>query len=216
MKQIFLTIIAFCLPLLFCSQVLAGHSGPYIGAFFGGNALVDAKSTDIKGDSGLVFKPAIVGIAVVGWDLEPGSPAGEGRVELEYSHRSNPLDKVKFSEWSAKGGGDVTADTLLLSCIGVERDSSGWSPYFGLGAGAARIKVANLTVSGQPMGNGSDVVFAYQVQAGVDFAVSDNFSFDLGYRLFGTSSPGFTESSGLKSKMDYLSHSAVLGLRVGF
>jgi opacity protein-like surface antigen len=216
MKHVAFRAATICLSLLFCSQVQAGHSGPYIGAFFGGNALMDAKSSDAKGDAGFTFKPAMVDSAVVGWDLEPGSSAGEGRVELEYSHRSNPLDKVKFSQWSAKGGGDVTADTLLLSCIGVARDSSSWSPYFGLGIGASKIKVANLTVTGQPMGNGSDVVFAYQVQAGVDFAVSDHFSFDLGYRLFGTASPGFTESTGLKSKMDYLSHSAVLGLRVGF
>jgi opacity protein-like surface antigen len=216
MKQIFSTIITISLPLLFCSQVQARHSGPYIGVFFGGNALMDAKNSDANGDSGFVFKPAMVESAVVGWDLAPGNPEGEGRVELEYSHRSSPLDKVKFSEWSAKGGGDVTADSLLLSCIGVVRDSGRWSPYFGLGAGAARIKVANLTVTGQPMGNGSDVVFAYQVQAGADFSVSEHFSFDLGYRLFGTSSPGFTESSGMKSKMDYLSHSAVLGLRIGF
>jgi opacity protein-like surface antigen len=216
MKRTCQTIIALCLPLLLCSHVRAEHSGPYVGAFFGGSALMNAKSTDTKGDSGLTFKPAMLGSAVIGWDLEPGNPAGEGRIELEYSRSSNPLDKVKFSPWTAKGGGKVTSDSLLLSCIGVARDSSSWSPYFGVGAGAARIKAANLTVTGQPLVNGSDVVFAFQVQTGVDVAVSDHLSFDLGYRFFGSAAPRFSESKGLKSSMDYLSHSAVLGLRVGF
>jgi hypothetical protein len=56
----------------------------------------------------------------------------------------------------------------------------------------------------------------HQAQAGVESAVSEHNNSDHGYRLFGTASPGFTESSGMKSKMDYLSHSTVLGLRVGF
>lgn len=216
MNQIFLTIIALWLPLLLCNQVQAMHAGPYVGAFFGGNALLTAQGSDAKGDFGLTFKPAIMGSAVVGWDFEPGNPVGEGRIELEYSRRSNPLDKVKFSEWSTKGGGNVVSDALLLNCIGVSRDSSRWSPYFGVGIGAARIKVDDLTVTGAPLGTGSDNVFAYQILTGFDVALSDHLSFDLGYRFFGSASPRFTESNDLKGRMGYLNHSVVLGLRVGF
>lgn len=216
MKQFTCMVITLCLPLLLCSTVRADHSGPYVGAFIGGNALLDAKSSDSVGDFGLTYKPAMLGSAVFGWDYEPGNPYGEGRVELEYAHRSNPLDKVKFSGWDTAGGGDVIADSLLLSFVGISRDSRRWSPYFGAGAGAARVRAANLTVTGQPMGDGSDIVFAYQVQTGVDLMVSDHLSFDLGYRFFGTTGSNFTESNGLKSRMEYFSHSVVLGLRVGF
>ena len=216
MKPFSLMILALSVPLLLCSTARAEHSGPYIGAFFGGNELLTAKNSDSAGNSGLVFKPSMLGSAVAGWDFEPGNVVGEGRIELEYAHRSNPLDKVKFSEWNAPAGGHVTADSLLINFIGIARDNSRWSPYLGVGVGAARINVDNLTVSGQPMGNGTDVVFAYQALTGMDVAVSDHLSLDLGYRFFGTTGATFTESAGLKSKMEYLNHSVVLGLRVGF
>lgn len=216
MKRISVTILALCVPLLFCMPAQAQHSGPYVGAFFGGNALMKAKSTGTGGDSALEFKPALTGSAVVGWDLEPGNALGEGRLELEYSRRSNSLDKVNFSGWSATGGGKMTADSLLFNCIGVFRDDTIWSPYLGLGLGAAQLKADNLTVTGAPFSNDSTVVFAYQVLAGFDIALSKHFSLDLGYRYFSTARPTFTEADGHKLTMDYVNHSATLGLRAGF
>jgi len=216
MKRTCQIIIALCLPLLLCGPVRAQHTGPYVGAFLGGNTLVNAKSSDDLGDFSLTFNPALTGSAVLGWDFEPGNPVGEGRIELEYTRRSNPLDQVKFVEGSFKGGGNMTADSLLLNFFAVLRDYSRWSPYAGVGIGAARIEASDLTVTGQPMGNGSAVVFAYQLGAGIDVALTDHLNIDLGYRLFSSSRPKFTESNGNKFEMDYLSHSAVLGLRVGF
>ena len=175
-----------------------------------------AEGSDDQGNFGLKFEPALLGSAVVGWDFEPGNPAGEGRVELEYTRRSNPLDQVKFVEGSFKGGGNVTADSLLLNFFGVLYDKSSWSPYAGFGIGAARIEVSDLTVNGQPMSTGSDVVFAYQLGGGIDVALTDHLNLDLGYRYFSSTGPKFTEVNGHKFKMDYNSHNAILGLRVGF
>jgi len=216
MKRTIQIIIALFLPVLLCGQVNAQHSGPYVGAFIGGNALMKAKSSDDQGNFSLTFDPALQGSAVLGWDLAPGSSAGEGRIELEYSRRSNPLDKVKFAEGSFAGGGNLTAESLLLNCYGVFHDKTLWAPYLGIGAGAVRIKASDLTVAGQPLSNDSDVVFAYQVGTGIDITLTDHLSLDLGYRLFGSTRPKFTEVNGRKFYMDYLSHSAVFGLRVGF
>lgn len=216
MKRIYVTILVLCAPLLFSISAQAQHSGPYVGAFFGGNALMKAKSSSLGVDSAFEFKPAPTGSAVLGWDLEPGNPLGEGRLELEYSRRSNPLDKVNFSGWSAAGGGKMTADSLLFNCIGVFRDETTWSPYLGLGLGAAQLKADNLTVTGKLLSNDSAVVFAYQVQTGFDIELSKYFSLDLGYRYFSTARPTFAEANGRKFTMDYVNHSAVLGLRVGF
>jgi opacity protein-like surface antigen len=216
MKRTCQTIIALCLPLLFCGQVQAQHTGPYVGAFLGGNALMNAKSSDDLGEFNLTFNPALQGSAVLGWDFEPGNSVGEGRVELEYTRRSNPLDKVKFAEGSFKGGGNVIADSLLLNVFGVVHDTGRWSPYAGAGIGAARIEASDLKVTGQPLSNDSAVVFAYQLGAGVDVALTDHLNLDLGYRFFSSTRPAFTEAAGHIFKMDYTSHSAVLGLRVGF
>ncbi len=110
----------------------------------------------------------------------------------------------------------MTADSLLINFFAVIHDTGRWSPYAGAGIGAARIEASDLTVTGQPMGSGSDVVFAYQLGAGIDVALTDHLNLDLGYRFFNSMRPAFTEANGRTFKMDYLSHSAVLGLRVGF
>lgn len=216
MKQPCKMIITLCLPLLLCGQVQAQHSGPYVGALLGGNALMNAKASGDQGDFRLTFDPALQGSAVLGWDFEPGNPVGEGRVELEYTRRGNRLDRVKFVEGSFKGGGDVTADSLLINFFGVFHDGSRFSPYAGLGIGAARIDASGLLVTGHPMGSGSTVVFAYQFGGGVDIALTDHLALDLGYRLFSSTRPVFTEVNGDNIEMDYTSHSVVLGLRLGF
>ncbi|NVN92946.1 MAG: porin family protein [Desulfuromonadales bacterium] len=216
MKRIFWIINALCLPLLLCGPVMAQHTGPYLGAFIGGSALMDAKGNDDLGSFGLKFEPALLGSAVVGWDFEPGNPVGEGRIELEYTRRSNPLDKVKFVQGNFKGDGDLTADSLLINFIGVFHTNSRWSPYVGLGAGAALVKASDLKEAGYPLSNSSAVAFAYQAAVGVDFTLTERLSLDFGYRFFGCLPPTFKESGGHTFKMDYYSHNLVLGLRYGF
>jgi len=216
MKRICQILVALCLLIVFSGPVMAQHSGPYVGAFVGGNALMPAENTDNQGSFGLKFDPALQGSFVAGWDFEPGNPEGSGRIELEYTHRSNPINQATFAEGTIKTGGNVMADSLLLNFFGVYREYSPWSPYFGAGLGVARMEASDLNVFGQPLGNGSSVVFAYQLGTGVDFALNKHLSLDLGYRFFNSIRPKFTEANGQPFKMDYLSHSVVLGLRYGF
>lgn len=216
MKRICRILIALCLPLMFCGLANAQHTGPYVGALLGGNALMTAKSSDNQGDFSLKFDPALLGGAVVGWDFASDNPVGEGRIELEFTHRSNPLSEVKFVEGSMKGGGNVAADSLLLNCWGVFHNKSPWSPYLGLGLGAARMEASDLKVNGQPLADGSSSVLAFQAGTGVDFALTKKLNLDLGYRFFGSTRPEFTEANGRKFKMDYYTHNVILGLRYGF
>lgn len=217
MKRICLSIITLCLPLVLCGQVMAQHTGPYVGAFLGGNYLMTAKGTDNQGSFNLKFDPALQGSAVAGWDFASGNPlGGEGRIELEYTRRSNTLNEVKFVEGSFKGDGTLVADSFLVNFWGVLHNKSPWSPYAGLGAGAARMEASGLKVIGQPLANGTSTVFAYQLGTGVDLALNKYLNLDLGYRFFSSSQPKFTEPNGQTFKMDYFNHSAVLGLRVGF
>ncbi len=216
MKRTCQMIIALCLPLVLCGPAMARHSGPYVGAFIGGNSLMDSKGSDNLGSFSLDFKPALQGSAVAGWDFAPGNPVGEGRIELEYTHRSNQLDQVKFVEGSFKGDGNLIVDSLLFNFFGVFHNDTPWSPYVGVGLGAARMGASDLKVTGYPLISGSSVVFAYQFGTGIDFALTDHLSLDLGYRFFSSIKPRFTEANGQSFKMDYYNHSATLGLRFGF
>lgn len=207
---------ALCLPLMLCGPALAQHAGPYLGGYVGGNALMSAKSSDDLGSFKLTFDPALLGSAVVGWDFKPGNPVGEGRIEMEYTHRSNRLDKATFAEGSFTGGGAMTADSLLLNFFGVYHDKSRFLPYLGVGIGVSRMKASNVTLTSQPLSNGSSVVLAYQAGTGIDVVITDNVTLDIGYRFFSAVKPKFNETSGHAFTMDYYNHSAVLGLRVGF
>lgn len=216
MKRTCLTItLLLSLPLLLCTPATAQHAGPYIGGSLGANWLMDSEATDTLGSFQLTFDPDFLGSAACGWEFAPGNPLGEGRIELEYSHRRNPLDQVKFVEGRFAGGGDLTADSLLVNFFGVYHDKSRWAPYLGIGAGAARLK-ADFQVAGQPLSSDSAVVFAYQLATGCEYALTDSLSLDLGYRYFGSSRPSFSESNGQSFDMDYYSHGVVLGLKVGF
>jgi len=216
MKRTCQIMISLCLPLILCGPVKAQHTGPYVGAFIGGNALMTAKSYDNQGSFSLKFDPALLGSGVVGWDFSPRNPVGEGRIEVEYTRRSNPLNQVNFAEGNIKGDGKVISDSLLVNFFAVLRNKSPWSPYGGAGFGAARMEASDLKVAGQPFGSGSSTVFAYQLGAGIDLSLNSYMSLDLGYRFFNCLQPTFTEANGQKFKMDYFSHNAVFGLRVGF
>lgn len=209
----------FCsltLLLVVCAPAMAQHSGPYVGGFAGGNLLTFTKATDTLGSFNIESDPALQYSGVLGWDLAPGNPVGEGRLELEYSRRSNQVKKVKFLEGNFAGDGKLIAESLMLNTFAMMRDRSNWSPYAGVGVGAARMETSGLQVAGQPIVSGTSTVFAYQLGLGIDYTLTKYLSADLGYRFFGTLRPKFTEANGQSLKMDYFSHSAMLGLRFGF
>ena len=175
-----------------------------------------AESEDSLGTFNLEYQPAPSGSVVLGWELEPGSDIGEGRVELEYTHRSNSLDQAEFSEEKVEGDGELNADSLLVNGFGVYRTASRWTPYFGAGIGVARITAKDLTVTSQSLSDDDTVVFAYQFGTGVDVALTQSLTLDLGYRFFSTSKVELKEANGEEFETAYLSHSAMLGLRMTF
>jgi opacity protein-like surface antigen len=214
--RIIIALCALCLPLLLCGPANAQHSGLYVGGLFGGNLLMNSKASDNLGSFNLKFKPGWQGSGVVGWDFEPDNPMGEGRVELEYTRRSNRLDQVKFSDGNVPGSGDLTVDSLLLNCFGLMFGDRLWSPYVGLGLGAARFDASDMKVTGVPLAKGSTYVFAYQLATGLDIQMTTYLSLDIGYRFFSSVRPKFSEGNGHSFAMNYLSHNVVLGLRWGF
>jgi opacity protein-like surface antigen len=212
-----------CRSLLCClfffvltSPAWAQHSGPYLGVFVGGQLLSPAESEDSLGTFNLEYRPAPSASVVLGWELEPGSNIGEGRVELEYTRRSNRLDEAEFSEGKVTADGDLTVDSLLINTFGVYRSASRLTPYFGAGIGVARITAEDLTVTGQPLIDDDALVLAYQLGAGFEVELTQSLTLDLGYRLFSSTKAKFTEPNGDEVKTEYLSHSAMVGLRLGF
>jgi opacity protein-like surface antigen len=208
-----------CLPMLLlplCRPAWSAHQGVYVGAFYGLTVLDEAEAKDDQGTFHLDFDPGQVAAFTLGYDLNPKGFLGDGRIEFEYARRGNSLDKVDFLEGEVGGKGDLQVECLLFSTKGVYRVFRYWVPYFGAGFGAARVEADDLRISGQPLADDDDVVFAYQVGIGADIPLTESLSFDLGYRFFGTTKPEFETSDGDDFKVEYFSHNALVGLRVGF
>ena len=73
----------------------------------------------------------------------------------------------------------------------------GVTPFFGAGVGVANVKVSNVIDMGQGGGFGyasdhSSTNFAFALMAGIDFAITQNLSLELGYRYLnmGSASSG--------------------------
>lgn len=217
MRRSSLLVITLLLLCMARGTALAEHRGLYIGASGGGSMVFAGRSADDQGSFNMAYRPAVQWGAIIGWDIGPDNPlGGEGRVEIEYSHRSNRLEQIEFIDGKFTADGDLVADTLLVSTCYLHRTETRLFPYFVLGAGAARMAASGLQVTGQPFGSGSAMVFAWQAGAGTDIALTQNVSLDIGYRLFGTSRPVFTEPDGRTFTADYLGHSIILGVRYGF
>lgn len=216
MKQLCQVLILALFFLVSGSPVRAQHTGPYLGVLLGGQLLAPAKSEGSSGTFNLEYRPAPSASVVLGWELEPGSSVGEGRVEVEYTRRSNRLKQAEFAEGNFAAAGDLSAESLLINTFGVYRSKSPWTPYVGAGIGAARLTADDLTVTGRSLADDEALVFAYQFGGGVELGLTRSLSLDFGYRFLGTTKAKFAEANGGEFKSGYLSHSAMLGLRLGF
>jgi len=202
--------------LMLASPLWAQNYGPYCGIFVGGQFLAPAKAEDSFGTFNLEYQPAPSGSLVFGWELEPENIAGEGRVELEYTHRSNAFDQAEYLDGKVSGKGDLSADSLLVNTFTVYRTENPLTPYFGAGIGVARVAASDLTVTGQPLSDDDAVVFAYQLGAGVDVALTQSLMLDFGYRFFNTLKVKLKEANGDEFETSYMSHSVMVGLRMAF
>lgn len=117
------------------------------------------------------------------------------RVETELSYRQNDIDEIDFgSAGELDGAGDVAALTgfvnafydVDLASVGLEK----LSPYVGGGIG-----VANLDTDSDADAivdvDDSDTAFAWNVQAGIAYAVTERVELGIGYRYLATGDASF-------------------------
>ena len=191
--------------------------GPYVGIQGGGLYVDEAQSSDDLGKFNLDYKIGYLASATLGYDLADRFPEiGKGRMELEGAYRKVDLDKAHFADGKIGADGKLKVRSILFNTFAEYRETVPWIPYVGFGLGYAEVRLENATVSGTPLADDKDHVFAYQFGAGVGFLLGDHLTLDLGYRFFGTTNPKFKMADGSKMKTEYYSHAALLGLRLTF
>ena len=91
------------------------------------------------------------------------------------------------------------------------------SLYLGLGLGADKVSLKNNgsddVADGIRNAEGSKIVFAWQVMAGVAYDINENWTVEAGYRLFNTAKAKFDGTNKIKAPF---ASSLELGVRYNF
>ncbi len=216
MKKNFQSLICAAIFLMAFSTPAAAV-GYYMGIQGGIGLLPEAQGTDSEGSVNFSYDSGFDGGITVGYDLGDKHPKiGKGRVELEFNTASADLDEAEFVEGKVGVDGSVKRTSIMLNTIGEYTTRSGMMVYALLGLGWAQISLDNVSILGEPFVDDSDSQLAYQAGLGVGWRLSDHFVFDIGYRYYGTTNPGFTTKDGTDLDYEYTSHRILAGLRVNF
>ena len=201
--------------LLTLTSVSAFAAGPYVGGEVGAVFLSDSTFTspgnpdiDLKSKTGF-------GLGLIG-----GFDFGTYRLEGEFAYRRNNNDEATDDVGTFPVGGDYSTMALLVNGFyDFRMVSSTFVPYLGIGLGGARVSAKGTEPTSGAFVDDSDMVFAYQLAAGIGYAVSKGITIDLGYKYFATAKPEFdftADFGGGKAEAEYASHNIFLGLRYGF
>lgn len=175
---------------------------PYIGGQLGISFIADDEKI-----SRLVleFAPGVTVGATIGYRF------GKLRAEGELGYQINAIDQCNLSRRELSVSGDVAGESFLVNGYYDFINKTAFTPYITAGIGMAILELNVLTIAGCKIGSADDTVFAYQVGAGVGYAVNKNYTIDLKYRFCSTTEPEF---NGVKS--EFGSHNIYLGLRYNF
>lgn len=196
-------IISVCAVLLAFSPSAYSAEGLYVSGNIGLAMPTDSDVTDstepgvtmdVESDDGLAL-----GVAV-------GYGFGNIRAEGEIAYQKNDLDKVSVGGESFDLSGDTSSLAFLLNGYYDFKNKSAFTPFISAGLGLAKVEISDDEGLDE-----DDTVFAYQVGAGVGYAINEKVTLDLKYRYFATSDPEFDTT-----EMEYSSHNFYAGIRVAF
>jgi len=196
--------VSVCLLLILSSSYALGADGVYVSGNIGIGMVSDSDisetgspTIDVSFDYGFGIAGAI------------GTTIDDFRIEGAIAYQQNDFDEALGLVPLA---GDITALTFLVNGYYDFNSSSPWTPYLTAGLGFSKIEVNDLDVAGgtDPL-NSDDTVFAYQLGAGIGYAVSDNVTIDARYNYFATEDPNFDGT-----EAEVASHNILLGIRYNF
>lgn len=138
-----------------------------------------------------------------------GYAFGNARIEGEYAYQQNDFETLEVSVLGFSASTDISGETssnsFLFNTYYDFKNSSSFTPFLTAGLGVSNVE-------GELEGDTEDdTVFAYQLGAGLGYAVNDKFSIDFKYRYFGTDDPEFDGFD-----FEYSSHNLYLGARFSF
>ena len=177
----------------------------------------DSRPTEVKSGK-FNFDDKVLGFAFA-YGIKKGALRGEIELNLHQDAKGyypgEDRDRIKLKNNSLMFNAYYDIDT-----------GTKFTPYVGVGAGAARLKTTskvtyhhdNSTISYGKSKN----TFAWQLGGGISYAATDNINVDLGYRYVDNGSYTFSnrydprEGDSSKEKVETTSHEFYLGARYAF
>lgn len=153
-----------------------------------------------------------------------GIAAGYGfknnyRFEAEVSYQKNDYDKAEDVDPTTPlqgfidASGNLTNLSFLVNTYYDFPTKSAFTPFVGAGLGLAKIEINDLFAEGwSKKVNVDDTVFAYQLSAGVGYAINETLTIDALYRYLATDDPRFEDDT----DYEFSSHNFLIGIRVNF
>lgn len=220
MRKIVLLIAGCALAVLPALPALAATpaNGLYVSGHLGFAMPSDSTVTDSTSPGDSLEFDFDSGLAL---GLAVGYRFGSTRLEGEIAYQKNDVDDITVSEAgvgsaSLKSAGvpfsaDVKTTSFLLNGYYDFLNDSAFTPYLTVGMGFAKVK-ASISLPSVPLTESdSDTVFAYQIGAGLEYALSQTVALDARYRYSATSDPSFGTI-----EAETGSHNLLLGVRVSF
>ncbi len=205
MKKTVLTVAALAIIAVPISSMAAGDS-IYIKGNIGLGIPLDSDIDNMPENAGtaeMSFDSGFLGTFAVGYDL-----ANPFRVEAEYGWQKNDLDRLSYNnQFGNFDQGDLKIQSLMVNGYYDIDTGSPWIPFVGAGIGWAKV---DLNTPALPLGDNDDV-FAYQLMAGVAYAISDQLFVDAQYRFFGTQDATIQDAD-----FSTNSNNLMLGIRYNF
>ncbi|PKN38783.1 MAG: hypothetical protein CVU62_00865 [Deltaproteobacteria bacterium HGW-Deltaproteobacteria-2] len=204
MKKTFSVVAVMFMLLMLPGISLSATTGPYISAQLGGAYLTDSDYKEPVDYGTMEFKLGFAGGFAGGYNF------GMFRVEGEIGYQRNEMDKASVCSGGGCISGTVSSSNMsalsgLANAYIDFVNSSPVTPYISGGIGVAKI---DLKISDTSF---DSTVFAYQVGAGVAFAINPHMSIDLKYRYFATADPKQDFST-----WTFASHNIYFGFRYNF
>lgn len=192
------------------------YEGPFLKLNGGLNFALDS---DFKGSSSELFPS---GEATLGGGTAMGLSGGyrfnrNFAGELEYTYRSNDIDKIKSSGGSQiADGGDLASVAIMANGYYYLDYCDSWSPYVGLGVGFLQEIDSDIQMVGiSDQKDLEDSLFAWQAAVGAEVPLDERWRFYGEGRFL--SAPGAELSNGKGSyKLDYNNLSLMIGIGYQF
>ena len=174
-------------------DMMGNDEGLYITAAYGVAVPADREidGETVSTDLGFLGGRVGVGYSIFGF-----------RPELSAGYR---LATIKDSD----GKDSVTTMDLIASVYYDVDTGSEIIPYIGVGGG-----ISNVTVKQAPSKPKSVLALSFQGAAGIGYALTEDLTLTLGYRLTGTTDADFPDKGGTLKMA--LGHNVELGIRYSF